>query len=117
MPNLILKENHKYKHYNRAMGKWIHSKEHYEHEMKKGGYITYDECEKRAAKWDKDHPRHEYTLSPKAEDLIKSVKLTAKHGYIRLADYPKIVEELKKMGMSFDSSYLPKEFTLEGGMY
>lgn len=79
-------EDHEFKHYNESMGIRIHSKEHYIHEMKKRKMVPFKEMERMADKWDKDHPRKEYNhLSPKASEIIRSLKLTAdKYGNLKL---------------------------------
>lgn len=100
MANLNLKEDHTYAHYNRALGKKIHSKAHYEYEMKKGGYIPYDEALDIAKDWDRNHRRKEYILSPGAMNIIKSLKATAdKKGRIKLES--RAISALKDIGVDF----------------
>jgi len=53
-------------HYNSAMGKYIHTKEDYRNEMKKGGYVPYDP---------KVEPKKKpYKVSDDTRSLVKAIK-------------------------------------------
>lgn len=81
-------EEDKFHHYNSSLGMWIYNKEQLKHEMKKRRMLPVDVCEALAEEWDKKNNKDEYgELSPKALDMIKSVKITAdRNGNIRLGD-------------------------------
>lgn len=81
-------EDHHFKHFNSSMGVYIYSKEHYIHELKKRGLVPFQEVERLAEEWDKKNPPKKYDdLSPKASEIIRSLKLTAdKDGNIRLGN-------------------------------
>ena len=103
-----------YEHYNRAMGKHIRSKQHYQEEMRKGGFVSADEGNRLAEKHSKEQ---KWKPSNDCINVIKAIKGAAdKNGNIVLGNHPKIVEAMKKKGMSFDMSKLPKEFKETGGI-
>lgn len=96
-------EDHQYKHYNEAMGCMIYSKEHYVHEMEKRRMVPVDIGEDMARDWDKKNPQKKCEgLSPKAEEIIRALKMQSKNGYIVLGEYPKAVKALEELGMTFD---------------
>ncbi len=99
-------EDHRFKHYNNAMGKMIYSKAHYLHEMKAGGYVPVDMAEEMSEKWEKDNKSKPYELSKQGRDLIKHFKGCARNGMIKLGEYPEAVKELESLGMSFDTEKL-----------
>jgi hypothetical protein len=110
------REDHEFVHFNRSMGIQIHGKEHYKHEMKKRGMVPLDEAERLAEKWDKENPRKEYdTLSPKALDIITSLKMSAdKDGNITLGNVA--INALQKLGVIGKSlEHAPTTFTGQGG--
>lgn len=91
------REDHTFRHYNHALGKFIEGKAHYIAEMKRGGYIPTELAEEWAQEYDKKHPPKEYKLSTKAEEIIKSLKLTAdKKGNIKLGG--RAIQALKEIG-------------------
>ncbi len=101
-------EDHKFRHYNNALGMWIYSKAHYKHEMKKRGLVPYDEAERLAEKWDKENPHQDYTLSEGAREIIESLMLTAdKHGNIQLGS--RAINKLIEIGaIKPQSEHTPK---------
>jgi len=92
------REDHEFKHYNNAMGVMIHNKEHYKRELKKRRMVPYDEAERLAEKWDKEHPQKKYDdLSPRAQEIINSLKLSAdSKGNIVLGG--RAIEALQEIG-------------------
>ena len=71
-------EDHQFRHFNHSLGIMIYSKEHYKWEMKKRRMVPYDEAERLAEKWDKEHPNKEYgDLSSGAKEIIQSLKMSA----------------------------------------
>ena len=97
-------EDHQFKHYNNAMGCMIYGKEHYKKELRQRGMVPFEMAEELSDRYEKDHKRKEYELSPKARKLINffKEKCLENGGYIRMGDYPKAVRELKNMGMDFE---------------
>ncbi len=72
------REDHEFVHENRSLGCKVYGKEHYYKLLKSRRMLPYDMAEDLACEWDKDHPQKEYgDLSPKAQDIISSLKLTA----------------------------------------
>ena len=92
-------EDHQFRHYNRAMGCQIYNKAHYKHEMKRRGMVPYEEAERLAEEWDKKNAHKDYNgISPKARDVIASLRLTAdKHGNIKLGG--NAIQRLKELGL------------------
>lgn len=104
-------EEHSFSHYNEAMGVKIESKEHYKQEMKKRGMVPFDETERLAKEWDKEHSQQSYDeLSPKAADIISSLKMSAdKHGNIQLGS--RAIEALIGIGaIKPRSPYIPEGY-------
>jgi len=91
-----------YAHYNRAMGKYIRSKAHYEEEMARGDYINSDRA-KELAKKKKEEQRGKYELSKDSRDLLRGMRAKAdKKGRYKLSD--READYLKSKGM--DPDYL-----------
>lgn len=110
-------EDHNFKHFNRAIGCYIYSKEHYKYEMKKRRLVPYDAAEQFADEWDKANPHKDYdSISPKAMDIIRSLKMGAdKHGNIKLGSIA--IEALIDIGaISGNASKIPDGAGLEGGI-
>ena len=80
------REDHEFNHFNTSMGIQIYGKEHYKYEMKKRRMVSIDAMEDMAQEYDKAHPHQGYgDLSPKAMDVIRSIKQTAdKNGNVKL---------------------------------
>ena len=111
MPNIIVK---RYEHFNRAMGKYIRSREHYEREMAKGGYVPFEKAE-QMAETARAKNRQEYKgLSEKTMKFLGEVKQQAdKHGNIKPSQ--RFIEGLKDNGVKVDCQFdkLPKSY--QGG--
>lgn len=91
------RQDHEFKHFNVAMGIHIHDKEHYKREMKARHMLPYEQVEELAEQWDREHPHKEYKLSSKAEDIIRSLKLSSdKNGNIQLGG--RALEALRGIG-------------------
>ncbi len=111
MPNIITREDHKYKHFNQSMGIKIESRKHYESEMKSRGYIPKEQADAIARNVrEKEHRKPQ--LTREANQLIKSItgggsswKSGAK---VQLSG--RQIEGMKKMGMCFDGNKI-KEMT------
>lgn len=111
MANIIVK---KYEGYNRAMGKYITSREHYEKEMVKGGYVPFEKAAAIAEKT-KQEQRKEYNgLSKQAMEVCKAARDQAdKKGNLKPSS--RLIDGMKQAGVCFDLSKLPKEPKNKGG--
>ena len=109
------REDHEFRGYNNAMGIWIHGKEHYKAEMKKRRMVPIDEAQRLAEEYDKKHPHKEYgELTPKAREVIESLRLTAdKHGNIVLGG--RAIEALREIGAIGNTQHAPTQFSGAGG--
>jgi len=112
MPNIIVKN---YSHYNRALGKYITSRDHYEKEMAKGGYVSFEQAEKMAESYKARHSGGYNGISPKAMEVCKAAKEMAdKKGNLRIGN--RLQKGMEKVGVSFDMSKLPKHYQDKGGI-
>jgi len=109
-------EDHNFRHFNHSMGIYIYSKEHYKHEMKKRNMIPYEMAERMAEQWDSKHERKPTDkISPKAMDVIRSLKMTAdKNGNLSMGG--RTIKALKEIGACRGvSEHAPKHLPTEGG--
>lgn len=107
--NIIVRD---YSHYNRTLGKYIHSKRQYENEMAKQGYVSMEEGERIAEKA-RENMRKPYILSKKAKEVIYCAKNSAdRNGKVSISD--KLVEGMKEVGVNLVNRNVPKCYT-EGG--
>lgn len=91
-------EDHQYRHFNRSLGVFVEGKEHYKYLLKKGGMVPFDVACELADEHDKKNPHKDYTLSPKAREIINSIRLTAdKRGNIRLGSVA--IRALREAGL------------------
>lgn len=110
MVGIIVK---KYEHFNRALGKQIHSKKHYDEEMKKGGFVSYEKG-REDARNARDRNQKRYTPSPDALAIMRAAKnRTDKNGNVKLSGA--MVDGIKKLGMAFGHEHRPRELREEGG--
>ena len=94
--NIIVK---KYEHYNRALGKHITSKRHYESEMRKQGMVSLEEGQRLAEK----KTSKPYNPSKKALELIQSISLKGtEKGKIKLGS--REIDAMKELGVNFDQT-------------
>ena len=109
------REEHEFNFYSIALGKQIYGKEHYKRELKRKRLVPYEEAERLAEQWDKDHPKPKAELSPKARDIINSVRLTVRPGgYVEFGG--RLIKALKENGLLLeDSQYKPDGDKLTGG--
>jgi len=104
----------KYSHYNRSMGKYINSKKQYDEEMKKGGYISYDEACRRADKIQSQRDNPDLKPSRKVLDIIESAKNSKdKKGNVKLSD--RTIDAMKELGVGFNHPHTPNPNKKEGG--
>jgi hypothetical protein len=103
--NIIVRN---YEHYNRAMGKYITSKAHYEREMQAGGYVPFEKAEQMAEKARSEQTKKYDGLSPEKMRFLNQVKgLAGKKGNIEVTD--RFVKGLKEQGVINERDYkLPK---------
>ena len=102
-----------YEHYNRALGKRIRSKSHYQEEMKRQGMIPKEAADEIARKRTERKP---YTPSQDARDIINSLR-PDKKGNVRMSD--RAIDKLKDMGMTTDKDKIQrhiKDAEQQGGM-
>lgn len=98
-------------HYNRALGKVVTSQRQYNDEMKRGGYISHDECNDRVKSNLEKQSR--FSVSDDAVEWMQGVKAKAdKKGNVRLSD--KEISALKTKGMAVDRR-LPEHYREKGG--
>ena len=115
MPSIIVK---RYEHFNRAMGKYITSRSHYEKEMAKGGYVPFEVAEKMAESYKSKHNGGYNGISSKAMEVCKAAKdMADKKGNLRIGT--KLQKGMENVGVSFDMSKLPKHYQdiEQGGLY
>ena len=91
-----------YEHYNRAMEKHISSKKQYDDEMKRGGFVSFEEGEKIASKRNKKIPYD--SISPKAQAIISSIKQQSKKNF-KLSD--RAIDAIKELGVRFERQDKP----------
>lgn len=89
-----------YEHYNRALGKHISTKKQYFDELKRNGYVPYEEGCRLAEK--KQQDRKEYKPSKECVEMMRTIMDKKKDKTIVLGQHPKLVDGMKKMGMRFD---------------
>ena len=72
-------------HYNSALGKVITSQRQYNEEIKRGGYIPYEEAQERTAKLVES--RKQFKVSDEAQGWMREVKSVADgKGNVKLSD-------------------------------
>lgn len=99
-------------HYNRAMGKVIKSESQYKDEMKRGGYVSYDQC-KETVKNNLEKQR-QFSVSSGAQEWMRDVKSSSdSKGNVRLSD--RQIDALKERGMA-SASKAPKDLPTSGGI-
>ena len=111
------REDHEYRHFNRALGCKVEGKEHYKRLLAERGFVSFEEGN-RLAEESKRNKSDYKTLSPKSAQFIADVKATAgRDGKITPTD--KYVDGLRDVGMVLKpKSYydtLPKHY--EGGFH
>jgi hypothetical protein len=108
-------EDYRFRGYNNSLGCFVEGKEHYKRLLKKKGLVPFDEANRLAQEFDKTHRTpEELSLSPKAQDIISSLKLTAdRNGNIRLGD--RAINALREIGAIGNNSIHEPCYTLQGG--
>lgn len=96
-------------HYNKALGKEIHTKRQYNEEMKRQGMVSQekgDDIAKRAR--EKSH--RDYKVDKETARFIAEVKDSGVDGKVKLGS--RALDFMEKKGVSFKR---PKERPMEGG--
>lgn len=101
MPNIIIKN---YEHFNRAMGKQITSRAHYEKEMIKGGFVSFEKAEQMAEQARAKQQKKYDGLSPEKMRFLHQVKNMAdRKGNIKISDrFVKGLQENKVLPKNLD---------------
>ncbi len=104
-----------YEHVNRALpnwdtpkGKYIGSRKQYENELKRGGFVAYEDGLRIAEQSSKNC---EYKgLSNQAENVIKAARLSSdSKGRIKPSD--RLIEGMKSVGVKFEiPDWCPKHY-------
>lgn len=98
-----------YYHFNRAMNKHISSKKQYNEEMKRGGYCTFEQAERIAAKKNAQHKGGYSGLSKNAQDIVNTVRQQNPKSF-KLSD--RAIDAMKSLGVKFERKgqyhYKPK---------
>lgn len=100
----------KYDHFNRTLNKHITSKKQYKEEMRKQGYVSWEEGE-RLAKKAREEAQKKYQISEKALGVIKSAKQMSRDGKIKCGD--RLIEGMREVGVRFDKT--PQIIVEKGG--
>ena len=108
-------EDYRFRGYNKALGCFVEGKEHYKRILKMKGLVPFDEADRLAQEFDKTHrPPDNFELSPKAQDIIRSLKLTAdKNGNIHLGD--RAIAALRELGAIGNDSIHEPCYSMQGG--
>jgi hypothetical protein len=103
---IIVKKS--YSHYNKELGKYIRNKREYIDTLKRRGLVPFEEGQRLAEKKNK-----EMTWIP-SKDCVNMMRelYDKKKEKIVLAQHPRIVEGMEKMGMTFD---VPKDLPTDKG--
>ena len=106
--------NSAFKNWDTPKGKYIRSKRHYYNVLKKSGLIPYEEACRIA---EKNSVEKKWVPSKDCIEMMNSVMGKGdKNGKIVLGQHPKLVEAMKKKGMTFElPDWCPKHYSKEGG--
>jgi hypothetical protein len=110
--NIIVKN---YQHYNRALGKYISTKKQYDEEMRKGGYVSFEEGERLAElARGRDIKKYDGLSTNKMRFLNRTKDRADKNGNIRVDDgFVKDVKENSGIKLDINYDKLPKHY--QGG--
>ena len=111
MANIIVR---KYDGFNRTLGKHIRSKRHYQNEMAKQGFVSWEEGQ-RLVDRAKEKSRTDHKPSDKAMKFMFAMKSKAdKKGKVKLDD--RAVDYMaKEIGVNFYNENIPKHYQEKGG--
>ena len=94
-------ENHEFRHYNKALGKYIEGKEHFIHEMDKGGFVPFEMGERMAEEHRKNHTTDYKDISNKTKRVIADLKATSGKGG-KLSSLSGTKRACESVGVKFD---------------
>ena len=92
-----------YRGFNRALGKEIRGKQHYNDELKRANCIPKEEADAIARKKSAPKP---YAASRKVHDIVRSCGRPDKNGKVRLPD--RAIDELKRIGVETNTDKINK---------
>lgn len=102
----------RWEHYNRELGKYISTKKQYYNELKRQGFVPFEEGCRLVEKKQKES---KWIPSKDCTDMMREV-LDKKDKNITLAHYPKLVEGMRKLGVRFElPDWCPKYYQEKGG--
>ena len=110
-------EDHSYKHYSRAFGCNVKSKEHYLKLMNDNGMVPFEQGERMAAECMKNKVKPYDDISDNTKKVIGELAMGAdKQGKLASLDGTK--RACESVGMKFDNlKYLPAHYSDKGGFY
>lgn len=95
-------------------GKYIRNEQHYKEEMKRHGFITYEEAMDRKRAKEEAQAKERFKVSKPVLSILKSVKDSAdKKGNVKLSD--RQVDAMKKHGLKTGNPIREKISTITGG--
>lgn len=108
--NIIVKN---YSHYNRALGKYIRTKQEYDYEMKSRGFVSFEEGQRLAESKNKEK---KWVPSEKCIGVVSAItQMGDKKGNIVLGNHPRLVKAMEQGGVKFTlPDWCPKHYR-EGG--
>lgn len=96
----------KYEHYNRAMGKYISSRQQYNEEMSRGGYVSQEKAEQMVDSYEAKRARKEYTPSKDFVAILDAVKTRKKSKCKSFDD--RTIEGIKELNIFTDKEKINK---------
>ena len=99
----------KYDGPNRALGKYIRGKHHYNEEMKRQGMVSKEKGDEMARKAE-ESMKKPYKVSNDTLGFIRDAKMHSKNGKLKLSD--REIDFMKKKGVNFNH---PGDMGTEGG--
>jgi hypothetical protein len=95
------REDHEFRGYNKALGKFIEGKEHFIHEMEKGGYVPFEMGERMAEEHRKTRTTDYTDISDKTKRVIADLKSTSGKGG-KLSSLSGTKRACESVGVKFD---------------
>ena len=87
-----------YEHYNKALGKYIRSKHHYNDELKRQGMVPQDKGDYLAERA-REKMRKPYKIDKDTEQFLSEVKMSSRNGKVKLSG--RQLEFMEKKGVNF----------------
>ena len=112
MVNIIVKRFEP--HFNRSLDKAITSERQYREEMKRGGYISYEEAKERDKNSQEKRDAEKFKVSKPVVDILRSVKdKSDRKGNVKLSD--RQIDAMKKHGLRTGEKIKSKITDMVGG--